>query len=163
MEIINKLLSQKEFKEYINQKKITRPIDKIILHHTHCTLEEWQGGERSIEYYKDLYEQKGWATGPHIFVAPEGIWLFTDINTQGTHANKGNKGSVGIEMVGRYNKKVPTGKGWEDTKFALKTLMKKLRIVLGDIHLHREYNKQKFCPGRSVTTQWLKSELGHKQ
>jgi len=63
-----------------------------------------------------MYEAKGWKSGPHLFVAPEGVWLFTDIGEQGIHANSGNKGSIGIEMVGRYDDKIPSGTVWKNTK-----------------------------------------------
>lgn len=159
MKIINKLLSRKEFQEYIDSKKITRKIDRIILHHTHSTIDEWKRGERSVEYYKKFYEEKGWDSGPHFFISPKGIWLFTDINIEGTHANDGNEGSIGIEMVGRYNKKSPSGEIWRNTKFVLREIMKKLNLSIDDIHFHREYNPQKLCPGRAVTKEWLRQTL----
>lgn len=159
MKIINKLLSRKEFVEYIREKKITRYIDKIVLHHTHSTITEWKKGERSVKYYKDLYEEKGWDSGPHFFVAPEGIWLFTDINIEGIHANDGNEGSVGIEMIGRYDAKAPSGEVWNNTKLVLNALIKKIGLSAREIHLHRKYNSSKSCPGRAVTYKWLMSQL----
>ena len=159
MNIINRCLTKKEFTEYIERKKITREIDKIVLHHTWDTIKQWKRGEISCDYYKKIYEAKGWKSGPHLFVAPEGIWLFTDINIQGTHANKGNKGSVGIEMLGRYDEKFPSGKVWENTKTALKVLLKKFNLKPKDIHFHREYNPDKSCPGKAVTKKWLRSEI----
>lgn len=159
MKIINKLLSRKEFREYIERKKITRKIDKIVLHHTHSTIEEWEKGERSVLYYKKFYEEKGWESGPHFFISPNGVWLFTDINTEGAHANDGNKGSVGIEMVGRYNTKLPSGEILRNTKFVLRMLTNKLNLSIDDIHFHRKYNPKKFCPGRAVTKKWLRESL----
>jgi len=106
-----------------------------------------------------MYEEKGWESGPHLFVAPEGIWLFTDINIQGTHANQGNKGSIGIEMVGRYDEKLPSGKIWGNTKAVLIALLKKFNLKLTDIHFHREYNPKKSCPGKAVTKKWVRSEI----
>ena len=83
MKVINKCFTKKEFSEYIKNKDILRKVDKIVLHHTWDTVEEWQQGKVSVSYYKKLYEGKGWQAGPHLFVAPEGIWLFTDIREQG--------------------------------------------------------------------------------
>ena len=159
MEIINQCLSKKEFVGYIEREKIDREIDKIVLHHTWDTIERWQKGEVSCDYYKKMYEEKGWESGPHLFVAPEGIWLFTDINIQGTHANQGNKGSIGIEMVGRYDEKLPSGKIWGNTKAVLIALLKKFNLKLTDIHFHREYNPKKSCPGKAVTKKWVRSEI----
>jgi len=159
MKILNKCLTKEEFKKYIRKKKVQRKIDKIVLHHTLNTIEQWQKGEVSCNYYKKMYEEKGWESGPHLFVAPEGIWLFTDINIQGTHANEGNRGSIGIEMVGRYDDRLPSGKVWENTKAALKVLLTKLNLNAKDIHFHREYNPHKSCPGKAVTKKWLRVQL----
>ena len=159
MKIINKYLSAENFKKYIENKKITRKIDKIVLHHTWDTILEWKKGEVSCKYYKKMYEAKGWKSGPHLFVAPEGIWLFTDIGEQGTHANSGNEGSVGIEMVGRYDDKVPVGLVWKNTKAALKILLEKFNLKKEDIHFHREFNSQKSCPGKAITKKWVRSQL----
>lgn len=159
MKIINKCLSKKGFREYIKNKKITRKIDKIVLHHTFDSIKQWEKGEISCDFYKKIYEKKGWKSGPHFFVAPEGIWLFTDMNTQGTHANRGNRGSVGIEIVGRYDKKLPSGKIWDNTKTVLITLLKKFNLDSTAIHFHREYNPKKSCPGKAITKKWVRSEI----
>ncbi|MEF8847334.1 MAG: peptidoglycan recognition family protein [Candidatus Paceibacterota bacterium] len=159
MKIINKCLTKDQFEQYIKDKKVDREIDKIVLHHTYDTLKEWEQGKISPDYYKKFYEEKGWEVGPHLFVAPEGIWLFTDISMTGRHANEGNSNSIGIEMVGRYNDESPSGKIWKNTKAILKNLLKKFDLSLQDVHFHREYNSGKDCPGKAVTRKWLKKEL----
>jgi hypothetical protein len=159
MEIINKCLSGKDFKKYIENKKVKRKINKIVLHHTWDKTSEWRNKKVSCNYYKKLYEKKGWKSGPHLFTAPEGIWLFSDIGEQGTHANLGNKGSIGIEMVGRYDAKVPSGVIWKNTKIVLKTLLEKFNLKKTDIHFHREFNLQKSCPGKAITKKWVRSQI----
>lgn len=159
MNIINKCLSKEEFENYIEGKEVKRKIDKIVLHHTWDTIKEWQEGKVSIKYYKEMYEKKGWEAGPHLFIAPEGIWLFTDSEEQGRHANQGNLGSIGIEIIGRYDDKNPSGKIWDNAKFAITILLKKFNLSLKDIHFHREYNPKKSCPGKAVTREWLIKEL----
>jgi len=159
MKIINKCLSLKELKEYIDNKKVERKIDKIVLHHTSDTLHNWKIGKDSCLLYKKAYEKKGWTSGPHFFVALEGVWLFTDINIEGQHANKGNKNSVGIEMVGNYDKKLPAGKIWKQSKELIKILLAKFNLKKKDIHFHREYNKEKTCPGKMVTKKWVTIDL----
>jgi len=159
MKIVNKCFSVIDFEKYIENKKIKRKIDKIILHHTLDTVSQWKKGEVSCKYYKKMYEAKGWKSGPHLFVAPEGIWLFTDIQKQGRHANSGNKGSIGIEMVGRYDNKVPSGAIWKNAKAALKILLEKFSLKPKDIHFHREFNSQKSCPGKAITKKWARNQL----
>lgn len=159
MRIINKCLTKEKFKKYIEKEKVARKIDKIVLHHTSNALREWKSGEVSIDYYKRLYEKKSWTAGPHLFVAPEGIYLFTDINIQGIHANSGNRGSIGVEMIGNYDKIFPSGKILSNTKKVLKILMEKFNLRLKDIHFHREYNPKKSCPGRAITKKWIRRQL----
>src|SRR4030042_1085835 len=159
MKIINKCLSEGEFRKYISRKKISRRIDKIILHHTEDTLAKWEKKKVSVGYYKRLYEKKGWKTGPHLFIAPEGIYLFTDMSVQGIHANGGNEKSIGIEIVGNYDKNYPRGKVWSATKSVLKNLLYRFCLRLEDIHFHREYNRKKTCPGRTITKKWLRGQL----
>ncbi|MDD4407395.1 MAG: N-acetylmuramoyl-L-alanine amidase, partial [Bacilli bacterium] len=159
MEIVNKYLTVKKFKKYTNEKEFSRKIDKIVLHHTSDSLESWKTKKTSIGYYKKMYEKRGWTTGPHLFIDEGGIFLFTDINIEGTHANSANKGSIGIEMVGNYDKKVPKGKIWEKTKRVLNILLKKFDLNVKDIHLHRKFNPNKSCPGKAITLKWIYSEL----
>lgn len=160
MKIINKCFSKEEFEKYIGEKKVVRKIDKIVLHHTSDTLRQWKRREVSIGYYKRLYESKGWKAGPHLFVAPEGIYLFTDMNIQGIHANSGNRGSVGVEMIGNYDKALPFGKIWSNTKEVLMILLNKFNLELKNIHFHREYNSKKSCPGRAITKKWIRRQFG---
>jgi hypothetical protein len=159
MKIINKCLSLKELEEYIDKKEITRKVDKIILHHTSDTLINWKKGKDSCVLYKKAYEKKAWTSGPHFFVAPEGIWLFTDINIQGQHANMGNKASIGIEMVGNYDKYLPKNKIWKQTKELISILLEKYNLKKKDIHFHREYNKEKTCPGKAITKKWVSDNI----
>jgi len=163
MEIVNKCLTKEEFRNFVEDKDVGRKVNKIVLHHTYDTMEEWRKGKVSTEHYKKMYEEKGWKAGPHIFVAPEGIWLFTDISKEGRHANKGNLDSIGIEMVGRYNNKLPSGKIWNNTKVVIKTLLKKFDLSLKDVHFHREYNPKKDCPGRAVKKEWIRKKLSEKK
>ncbi|MDD4062370.1 MAG: peptidoglycan recognition family protein [Candidatus Pacebacteria bacterium] len=158
MKIINQLLNKKDFIDYLESKHFSRGVDKIILHHTSDSIESWNG-ESSILDYKKTYESKGWKSGPHLFIAPEGIYLFTDMNIQGVHANDGNKNSIGIEMVGNYDIFFPSGCIWENTELVLTSLLKKFNLEIKDIHFHRRYNAKKSCPGKAVTKKKIREML----
>lgn len=158
MEIVNQFLNRKDFVKYLKNKDFDRNIDKIILHHTSDEVGDWRGNQ-SILGYKKMYEDKGWISGPHLFIAPEGIYLFTDINIQGTHANDGNKDSIGIEMVGNYDDSFPNNHVWKNTELVLINLLRKFNLRIKDIHFHREYNNQKSCPGRAVTKREIRERL----
>ncbi len=159
MNIIGKCLSPEEFKEYITNKFFGfLPANKIVLHHTsQPTPEQWEG-EKTIQNLKRFYENKGRSSGPHLFVAPDGIWLFYDMRKNGTHAGGGNWRSIGIEMVGNYQHSVPMGIVLEHTLYAITALNEELRLELEDIKFHKDYMTTA-CPGDAVTKEWIIKEL----
>lgn len=169
MEIVNRRLSAQEWLDYVAAYDFG-PLepDRLVLHHTWSpTVAQW-AGQRSIDGLKRFYEKKGWSAAPHIFVGPDGIWLFTPLSEVGVHANAGNSGrdaggpwySVGIEMVGDYDDAVPSGPVWENAKAVLGGLVRRLGLTIGrDIHFHNEFNKAKSCPGRAVTHGWVDAEV----
>ena len=159
MKIIEKCLNANEFKDYIKTKYfgLLTP-NKIVLHHTYIpNLKQWKG-LKSILAIKKVYESKRWSTGPHLFIAPDGIWLFTDMSKNGTHAGKGNWLSIGIEVVGDYRFVKPTGIAWELTKFAITALNERLNLKIENIKFHRDYSNTE-CPGAAVEKEWVINEL----
>lgn len=159
MKILNKKLSPEHFIEYIDKLQIPfwRKIDKLVFHHTSSPVEIWRGSASILHYY-NLYKSRGWKTGPHIFIAPDGIWLFTPIGKQGTHAGEeGNKNSIGIEVVGRYFSEAPS----EDTlckyiALVTKTLMDKYGLGWHQIFNHNDFSSTHFCSPH-ITSGWLHS------
>ena len=159
MQIINKKLSLDDFKAYISSFNFA-PLNptKIVLHHTwRPTKEQWQG-QKSVNGLKSFYEGKGWSNGPHLFIAEDGIWLFTPMNIQGIHAGTGNTKSIGIEIVGDYDNEVWTGKTKENVIGVVKALMSKLGIKEDEIKFHRDYST-KSCPGKAITKEWVLKQL----
>jgi len=159
MDIIGKCLTADEFKDYVSTKYfgVLSP-NKIVLHHTYIpNLSQWNG-LKSILGMQKVYEGKGWTTGPHLYIAPDGIWLFTDMSKNGTHAGKGNWLSIGIEMVGDYRFEKPTGIVWELTKYVITILNERLKLKSEDIKFHRDYSATE-CPGGAVQKDWVIEEL----
>lgn len=159
MKILNKKLTLNDFKAYISSFNFA-PLNptKIVLHHTwRPTKDQWQG-QKSINGIKSFYEGKGWSNGPHLFIAEDGIWLFTPMNKQGIHAGIGNTKSIGIEIVGDYDNEVWTGKTKENVLGVVKSLMDKLKITPENIMFHRDYSS-KSCPGKAITKEWVLSQL----
>ena len=164
MNIINKKLSKEEFIEYVKAYNFTRSIHKLVLHHTYIpTLKTWKG-EDTILAMKRYYERKKWSAGPHIYVAND-IWLFTDFNTQGIHAGRGNYRSIGIEMIGNYWHKKPQEKVLENTISVLKILEEKLGLDLReDLYFHRDFAfKLSGCPGWAISKKWILNLLKNKK
>jgi N-acetylmuramoyl-L-alanine amidase CwlA len=160
MNILNKKLSLAEFEKYIKGKDFApnNPC-KLVIHHTWKPTEQDWKGATTILALKKFYEGKEWSAGPHLFVAPDGIWLFTDMNTQGIHAGVGNYRSIGIEVVGNYD-----GAKWsgqiKDLAFGvIKALKAELEILDENICFHRDYNVYKTCPGTAITKKWILEKL----
>lgn len=181
MEIIRKCLPRAEFTDYVKTKNFGKlPPNEIVVHHTAVpTKEQWRGVS-SIDAIKRYYENtKKWSAGPHLFIAEDGIWLFTDMYNVGIHAGPGNaewlsngkviRGhnvpggkllaySIGIEVVGSYDKEVWSGETKLNAIHAIKTLKGHLRIPDIKLTFHRDY-MPKSCPGWAITKTWLMNEL----
>lgn len=180
MKIVNKKLSISEFLAYIAKKDFgTIKPSKLVIHHTwKPDVSDWNG-QKTIDGLKAYYEGKGWNAAPHIFVAEDGIWLFTDMSEVGIHASEGNAAwkskktggtwygwgnnfsennllwySIGIEVVGDYDSKVWTGKTKENAVAVIRALKDLLKIQNTEIHLHNEYDP-KTCPGKMITKDWI--------
>lgn len=187
MKIIGKKLTIDEFKKYVKDKDFgSIPPSKIVLHHTWKPTKDSWDGEKTIRELKSYYEGKGWSAAPHLFVAEDGIWLFTDMYDVGIHAGEGNaewqkkstgytyRGwgdnfedydllwySIGIEVVGNYDNKVWSGKTYENAVAVIKILIDELDIKEKDLKFHRDYSN-KTCPGKAITKKWVKEQLEEK-
>jgi N-acetylmuramoyl-L-alanine amidase-like protein len=115
-----------------------------------------------------FYAQKGWTAAPHIFVGPDGIWLFNPLKDVGIHAGTGNSGytngkfwySIGIEMVGDYDRVRPSGAVWEGAKAVLGGISKRVGIAPRQlISFHRDHTSLKSCCGWAVTKDWVFGEI----
>lgn len=159
MEIVNRRLTLVEFREMLSLFDFG-PIspDKLVIHHTwKPTKSDW-AGQRSINGLKAYYEGKGWPSGPHLFVAEDGIWLFSPMNKDGIHAGTLNFHSIGIEVVGDYDNEVWSGQTKANALGAIKALMDRLSISQSQVFFHRDVSP-KTCPGRAITKEWLFAEL----
>ncbi|MBU0706507.1 N-acetylmuramoyl-L-alanine amidase [Patescibacteria group bacterium] len=160
MDIINRRLDLHEFIDYIAGYNFgTEPADKLVIHHTwRPTKDQWKGAV-SIQGLKNYYEGKAWPAGPHLFVADDGIWLFSPMRSDGIHAGELNHRSIGIEVVGDYDNEKWTGKTKENALGVIKCLMNQLGIDKQNIFFHRDVSS-KSCPGKAITKAWLFEELG---
>lgn len=166
---INRVLSIPEWIGYVAAYNFgSIPPTRVVLHHTWSPrVEQWLG-LRSMQGIQRYYNGLGWSAGPHIFVAPDGIWLATPMRDIGIHAGYGNSGhangqlwySIGVEMVGDYDHSRPSGAVWEGTKAVLGGLAERLGIAPRQlVSFHRDYTNQKSCPGWSVTKDWVFGEI----
>jgi hypothetical protein len=85
----------------------------ITLHNTsspdiHLWM-SWSAAKRQqyILNMQPYYEHMGWRGGPHFFVTPQSdicAFGFNDLMAAGTHASCFNNTSIGIEMVGEFDR-----------------------------------------------------------
>jgi len=180
MQTLLKKLTKNEFDEYCRTKDFgSLPPGEIVLHHTfRPTAETWRGLP-TLKILQKYYEGLGWSAGPHIFVAEDGIWLFSDMRNVGIHAGLGNatwlknrrkiggyfvrnakllKYSVGVEVVGNFDEKVWEGKTLKNAISCICSLKKRLGLSNKNIRFHREFSP-KTCPGNAITKKWLFGEI----
>lgn len=122
--------------------------------HGNWTPEQW--GRNLASYYAGM----GWSGGPHAFVCPDGILLFTPFTTPGTHSPAWNSRTWGIETVGEFERETFEGSPSQTNLIAvLGILHARLGLNPADyqfgvrgIHFHKEdpVTTHKSCPGRNM-------------
>lgn len=163
-----KRLNKYEWKSYVNNYNFgSIPPSRVVLHHTVIpTIEQWNG-EVTMRGMQNYYRSLGWGSAPHIYVAPDGIWLATPMYNVGIHAGVGNSGiwngkwsySIGVEMVGNYDNEKPEGIVWDLTKIVLRSLSEVLHIPIEKLlYFHRDFSG-KSCPGNAVSKKWVIDEV----
>jgi len=166
MEIDGRCMTIDQFVAYVEDLRFPTPLpDRIFLHHTwKPTKQDWRGYS-SIMAMKSYYEQQpwvdeegrkheGWNAGPHLFVADDGIWLFSDLRYDGVGAQGHNTGTRHLEMVGDYDNALPSGATLANTIAALGILHIKLGRDIEQLCFHRDVS-YKSCPGWAVQKGWI--------
>lgn len=166
MVIDGRVMSESQFVAYIEGLVMPDPLPtRIFLHHTWKPTKESWNGASTIYAMKRYYEQQpwrdlggklreGWTAGPHLFVADDGIWLFSDIRYDGVGVLGHNTGTRHLEMVGNYDDELPSGATLSNTIAALGILHVKLGLDIANLNFHRDFSS-KTCPGRAVTKAWI--------
>ena len=143
----------------------------ITLHNTSSpSIQLWMSwsAEKRQKYILNMqpyYENMGWRGGPHFFVTPQTdicAFGFNDLLAAGTHASCFNNLSIGIEMVGEFEREAfDTGAGAQVADNAI-YLMALLHNKIGitpapyaynrqGLHFHHECHADHHdCPGQFV-------------
>lgn len=182
MQVVGKCLTLDEFRRYAREFAYgSIPPTSLVIHHTWNPIKSGQPvragntdrgiwkGARSIDGLRTYYEGKGWSAGPHLFIAEDGIWLFTPMSDVGIHSGEGNAKykwgrlqsySIGIEVVGDYDAERWSGQTLTNTLGVVKVLMGHLKIPTESVYFHRDFpSAKKSCPGAAITKDWLFAEL----
>jgi hypothetical protein len=159
LKILNQKMSIKKFIKYVDDTKVRRKVKQIVLHHTSSSLDIWKGSNSMLHYY-NLYNSRGWKAGPHIFIAPDGIWLFTPIKDKGrTSIKEMDKDAINIEIVGRYFDKQP-----DHTEICLNAavtvsaLIQKFGLTLNDVTNHYSFDPEGNC-SKHTNQDWIANQI----
>jgi len=158
-----------EFRDYVNSIKDTLSwANSITMHHTASPdLNMRPNGftKKHMQYLREYYQNElGWSAGPHLFIDDHQVSGMSGLFRRGVHAVAFNSNSIGIEMLGYYDK------GGDDPfngrgKKVLENGFQVARILLDamgldinedTIHFHRDDpNTSKTCCGDAISKSWF--------
>lgn len=174
--IVGRSFTPDAFEKYVGTLKfgLWRP-RFVVVHNTSApdtaTWQNWQArtppitdekwAQNLVGYYRD---QQHWAAGPHLFVTPKGILVFSPLTGPGTHSPAWNSISWGVETVGEFEHDAFAGPIRDNLVAALAILHaaaglqpEPYQLGVRGLHFHKEdpITTHKSCPGRHM----VKAEL----
>ena len=162
---VGKVWTAESFKEYLNTLKKPSYPKSITIHHTGAPSLAQRPTGLTIQHIHNIqsfYQSLGWNRGPHLFVDEDQIFGMTPLGTPGIHAVSFNRSSIGIEVLGDYDREDPlSGRGLQCMKVAAaatRSLLQWLDLPANDktVLFHRDDPKtSKTCPGKKVTKDWF--------
>lgn len=169
--IVGKVLKDPaQFAEYLETVTLADWRPKfVVVHNTSVpsmkTYNSWQARKPPIsdeQWMRNLegyYKGQGWAAGPHLFVTPRSILVFSPLTSPGTHSPAWNRISWGVETVGEFDEEPFEGSIRENLIGVLAALHRKVGLDPADyavgekgLHFHKEdpRTSHKSCPGRNL-------------
>lgn len=174
--VVGKSFTSDAFEKYVATLKFNLWRPKFVVVHNTSSPDlkkwrEWQTrkppisdekwAQNLVGYYRD---QQKWSAGPHLFVTPAGILVFSPLTGPGTHSPSWNSISWGVETVGDFEREPFSGAVKDNLIAALAILhaaagLSPLPYQVGvrGLHFHKEDKKttHKTCPGKNM----VKAEL----
>jgi len=169
--VVGKSFSPDEFEGYLENLKfgLWRPRFVVVHNTSEPDLKTWndwqirarpvtdeQWAQNLVGFYRD---QKHWNAGPHLFVTPRGILVFSPLTGPGTHSPSWNSVSWGVETVGEFEREPFNGSIKTNLIAALAILHAAAGLQLEPysrgirgLHFHKEDPKttHKSCPGKNM-------------
>ena len=133
-------------------------VSRITIHHEGAPqANEVHDRGKVAEHIKRTYlahrNLRGWSDIAYHFAVDRSgrVWELRSISWQGAHAgDRGlNKGNVGIEVLGNFNKQQLTPAQKQSLTLLVERLCREHDIAVGRIHTHREL-KRTSCPGKNL-------------
>jgi GH24 family phage-related lysozyme (muramidase) len=146
----------------------------IVIHNTDALVDkmkaygEKHGYSQRIKNLEHYYKtQKGWASGPHGFIEPDGkFYSGTPLNQPGTGSPSWNGSAWHLEMEADFDVDDPTsGSGLlvvEMTAHVTALLLRKQKLELSDatVRFHKEDPKTTHnCPGPKLRKDWFMAKV----
>lgn len=123
-----------------------REIKTIVIHHS--------GNTDTVEKIRKLHvEINGWDDiGYHFMITKNGkILRGRYLNIEGAHVFGFNKDSIGVCLLGNFDREFINDKQKHSLTELLEKLTKKFNIDKNDIKFHRDFpNVAKSCPGKNI-------------
>lgn len=158
----------KSFADYLASIPSLDWAKSVTVHHTAYPDLAMRPQGFTIQHMRNLqsYYQNdmGWKAGPHLFTDDDEILGLSPLTAPGTHAKSFNSSSIGVEMLGSYDKGADdphSGRGQKvlNTSFhCVAALLTKLRLQPNDdtILFHRDDPRtSKTCPGSAIDKDWF--------
>jgi len=141
--------------------ELLKEVKQIIIHHT-------QGTDYSIDSLRDFHVNKnGWEEIGYHFVIGNGVntedgKIYSTRKTKyiGAHAYGSNKNSIGIALVGNFDKTLPSKKQMASLLKLIKKISKKHKIPSKNILGHKEVKgTKKSCPGKNIDMKEIRKKI----
>lgn len=170
MNIVGKGFTIPQFRHYVEGLQFTGWTPNfVVVHNTSAPdlklYSQWQQrkdwtGEQWMRNLAAYYSGMGWKAGPHLFVAPDFIWVLTPLTQRGTHSPTWNSFTWGVETVGEFEREKFEGSPTQANLVgALAILHERVGLNPADykrgvrgLHFHKEDPKttHKTCPGKNI-------------
>jgi hypothetical protein len=161
---VGKIWTAETFAEHLKGETLAWA-DSVTIHHTaipDLSMRKKGFLENHMKWTAEFYQGKGWNSGPHLFIDHDECHGMTPLSETGIHAKSFNSHSIGIEVLGNYDKEDPkTGGGakcWLTAARATAAILKRLGLDPSEknILFHRDDPRtSKSCPGVLVKKGWF--------
>jgi len=146
-------VSIEEFEALIARAPAGRRIEEVIVHHTwKPRVSDYRGSVTWHGIRNYHVNERGWTDiGYHVGIAPDrSVWLLRPVKRAGGHCLGHNAHSVGVVMLGNYDK------GRDDPAPVLPTtarvvaaICRRYELKASDVYFHRDF-ADKTCPGTGI-------------
>lgn len=172
-ENVGKVWTPASLEEYLSTRTPPAWAKSITMHHTASPSLGDRPNGLTVQHIRNIaaYYQKpkgknkkGWSSGPHLFIDEDEVFGMCDFRSKGVHAVSFNSSSIGIEVLGYYDKgrEDPlSGRGlrcWTNAAATARVLLDWLGLKKGTqtVLFHRDDPEtNKSCPGTAVTKEWF--------